>query len=117
MKKLIFLILIVACGYKAWGYYQAKNVTPLYEHPYVAVYGRDSCGFTQSTIKALTKSGIKFEYFSVDDKAVAASLHSRMESVGLDTRYYLLPVVDVSNSISIRPENKTLIDRAKSMSL
>ncbi|HEX5056763.1 MAG TPA: glutaredoxin domain-containing protein [Gammaproteobacteria bacterium] len=115
MKKIFLYALIAVIGYKGWVSHQAKEIKPLYDHPYVVVYGRDSCGFTQQTIKDLRQAGIKFEYMKVDDKAVADVLHSRMESMGLDTGYYLLPVVDVNNSLSIRPENKELIARAKSL--
>lgn len=117
MKNIFFLIVIVCLGYKGWGYYQASNVKPLYENPYLVVYGRDSCGFTQNTIKELNQAGIKFEYKNVEDKSVANVLHSRMRSMKLDTSHYLLPVVDLNNSISIRPDNNDLIGRAKSLSL
>src|SRR5687768_4495510 len=101
MKNLILWALIIAIGYKGWMHLQAESVEPLYDHPYVVVYGRDSCGFTQKTIQELRRAGIKFEYMRVDDKAVADVLHSRMKSMGLKTSYYLLPVVDVNNSLSI----------------
>lgn len=115
MKKLFLLALVVVIGYKALVPQQRESVKPLYDHSYVVVYGRDSCGFTQSTIKALRQAGIKFEYMNVDDKVVADALHSRMQSMGMDTGYYLLPVVDVNNSLSIRPKNKELIARAGSI--
>lgn len=103
--------------YKGWGYFKAQTVEPLKSEPYLVVYGRDSCGFTQQTIRELKKASVKFEYLSVDDKSVADSLHFRMESKGINTRRYLLPVVDLNNSFSIRPENKDLVARAKSLSL
>ena len=102
---------------KAWGYIQTKLVKPLYEHPYLVVYGRDSCGYTRNTIKKLSEAGIKFEYMNVNDRSVTDSLNLRMESMGIDTRYYFLPVVDLNNSISIRPDNRQLIESAKALSL
>jgi glutaredoxin len=116
MKNLILLALVIAIGYKIWNSPQAESVEPLYDYPYIIVYGRDSCGFTQKTIQELRQAGIKFKYMSVDDKPVADVLHSRMKSVGLNTSRYYLPVVDVNNSIRIRPDNKELIADAKSIS-
>ena len=117
MKNIIFLILLAGLAYKGWVYYKVSSVKPLHDGAYIVVYGRDSCGFTQNTIKELRNVNVKFEYQSIDDKSVANELHSRMESMNLDTSYYLLPVVDINNSIIIRPENKDLIGRAKSLSL
>lgn len=117
MKKLIVLLLLLTSAYKAWEYYKISSIKPVYDSPYMIVYGRDSCGFTQSTIKALTKEGIKFHYMSVDDKAVRDSLHERMRSSGMDTSFYYLPVVDLNNSIRIRPKNEELVVNAKSLSL
>lgn len=117
MKNIFFLILALGIGYKIWGYYEASNVKPLYNEPYLVIYGRDNCGFTQHTIKELKKAHIPFEYHNVDDKSVADILHSRMASMGLDTRHYLLPVVDLNNSFTIRPNSQELISRAKSLPL
>lgn len=117
MKSFIFLILIAVLGYKGWGYYQLQSVEPLHEQPYLVVYGRDGCGYTQSAIKELANAGIQFEYMSVDDRSVADSLHSRMRAMGMDTRSYLLPVVDLNNAISIRPDNQELVSSAKALAL
>lgn len=112
MKKILILLVLVGTGYQAWvklspAYTKAD---PLYDKPYVVVYGRNSCGHTQKTIKELKKAGIPFEYQIVDDKSVADLLHARMESSGIDTRRYNLPVIDVSNDYSIRPTTATILD-------
>lgn len=117
MKNIIFLVLIAAIGYKGWGYLQASSVKPLYEQPYLVVYGRDTCGYTMRTIKELSNAGVKFQYMNVDNSTVADSLNSRMQSMGIDTRHYYLPVVDLNNSILIRPDNENLINDAKQLSL
>jgi len=115
MKKIIALVLIAAAGYKAWGHFTAPKLQPLYDHPYVVVYGRESCGYTQQTINDLKRARIEFEFGDVDDPAVADELHSRMKLAGLDVSYYLLPVVDLNNSISIRPKNRELVGQAKQL--
>ncbi len=112
MKKLLIMALIVIAGYQGWKHYSqdSAKLEPLYEEPYVVVYGRDSCGFTQKTLRELEQAGIPFDYQIVDDQSVANILHSRMEKAGIDTRRYNLPVVDISNNISIRPASAVIIN-------
>lgn len=117
MKNILFLIIIAAIGYKGWGYLQAESVKPLYDQPYLVVYGRDSCGYTMRTVKVLSEAGVKFQYFKIDDQAVANSLNSRMAAMGIDTRHYYLPVIDLNNSIMIRPDNKDIIIEARKLAL
>jgi glutaredoxin len=90
---------------------------PLHDQPYLIVYGRDSCGFTQQTLQELRDAGIAHQYQSVDDREVADVLHARMKQQGLDTGYYLLPVVDLNNTISIRPDNAKLLAQARELHL
>ena len=83
MKKLVILVVVGVGLFKAYGFYKVESLPPIYDHPYVVVYGRDSCGFTQRTRSALEEAGINFEYYSVDDKSVADTLHKRMEQSGI----------------------------------
>ncbi|PYC23363.1 hypothetical protein DMO17_11950 [Aquipseudomonas alcaligenes] len=117
MKKILLLAALLALGHKGWTYYQAQNVQPRYAHDYLAVYGRDSCGYTQGTLQALRQAGVRFEYLNIDDPAVADGLHARMTAQGIDTRHYLLPVVDLSDEISVRPNNAELVRAARAQSL
>jgi hypothetical protein len=112
MKKLLILAVLVAAGYQGWNQYSVavNKPEPLYDEPYVVVYGRNSCGFTQQTLKELRQSGIPHKYEIVDDKAVADLLHGRMRKSGIDTRRYNLPVVDVNNHITIRPGTNSIIE-------
>lgn len=72
--------------------------------PYVAVFGRESCGYTQEMLRNLEQAGIEHRFISVDDPALSGPMHERMLQKGLDTSYYLLPVVEVGGNMSIRPE-------------
>jgi glutaredoxin len=112
MKNLIIFVVLVAAGYQGWSRFSdlASKPEPLHNEPYVVVYGRNSCGFTQQTLKDLKQSGIPFKYENIDDRHVADLLHSRMRKSGLETRRYNLPVVDVSNSISVRPNTNSIIE-------
>ena len=62
MKKILFLAALLALGHKGWTYYQTQNVQPRYAHDYLAVYGRDSCGYTQGTLQALRQAGWTIRY-------------------------------------------------------
>ena len=112
MKNILILVIIVIASYQGWNRYSyvLNKPEPLYDESYVVIYGRESCGFTQQTIKDLKQVGIPFEYLNVDDKSVADLLHSRMRKSGIDTRRYNLPVVDVSNDITIRPKTNKIIE-------
>jgi len=110
MMRLIYLAVIVAAAYQGWSHYlQMRGVEPLYPESYVAVYGRNSCGWTQKMLRDLKQSNVNYKYFSVDDKAEAQRLHSRMQQSGIDTKRYFLPVVDVNGHISVRPESEIVI--------
>lgn len=107
MKKLLIILLL----FGAWKTipYSVSKTEPLYDEPYVVVYGRNSCGFTQKTLKDLKAAGIAYEYKLVDKQPIADVLHSRMDNSGLDISRYNLPVVDVNNNLSIRPEFNEVI--------
>jgi glutaredoxin len=115
MKRFIVLALIAFAGYLGWQRFGKPGLEPLYDQPYVVVYGRESCGYTTQTLNALKQAGIDAEFMSVDDRSPADELHERMQRSGLDTRRYLLPVVDLNNSLSIRPGNRQLVEQAEAI--
>jgi hypothetical protein len=105
LKKLIILLLVVLLAHYAWQKFsQEDSVAPLYEKPYVIVYGRDSCGWTQKYLHDLKNKHVKFVYESVDSKDVCDELHPRMRAAGLNIEIYNLPVIDVNGQLFIRPE-------------
>ena len=111
MKKLMVLFLVVAAGYLSWQKL-SDNSAPLellYQQPYVVVYGRDTCGWTQRYLEDIRDSGMVYVYKNVGDAGVGDELHPRMRQAGLDTGYYLLPVIDVNASMLIRPEMETVL--------
>lgn len=105
MKNLLLIAFIAFFAFKAWEYFgQGSSVEPLLSEPYVAVYGRTTCGYTNRILKDLERSDVNLKFYSVDDKAIADVLHTRMNQSGISTRRYNLPVVDVDGDISVRPE-------------
>ena len=109
MKQILFIALLGFAAVKFWPSIVGPGVQPLHGAPYVAVYGRNNCGVTQAMLKTLRQQGIQYEYHLVDEPQVADLLHSRMESSGLSTRRYNLPVVDVSGTISVRPSPEQVL--------
>lgn len=113
MKKILIVVVLLIAGYFLWQKMSHNNadntIEALYDKPYVVVYGRDSCGWTQKYLGDLKNEGIEVIYKSVDSKEVCDELHPRMENAGLDTGIYNLPVIDVNAQMFIRPElNKVL---------
>jgi hypothetical protein len=120
MKRLLVALAFGVVGYKAWGHFatvSGDSARPLYPEPYLVVYGRETCGFTMGLVQELERAGVAYEFQSVDDRSVADVLHKRMDAAGIDTRRYNLPVVDLNNTISIRPESGSVIGDAKELSL
>lgn len=113
MKKILILVVLLIAGYFLWQKFFHDNTDKIiltsYEKPYVVVYGRDACGWTQKYLSDLRIEGIDAIYKIVDDDEVSDELHARMEKAGLNTTSYYLPVIDVNGKMFIRPElNKVL---------
>lgn len=109
MGKLLFVLLLI---YAAVVYHDRHRVpvdavggiTIEENVPYVAVYGRQDCEFTRKMMSDLKQSSVDYRFFSVDDREVAQALHARMRQKGLDTSYYLLPVVEAGGDMRVRPD-------------
>lgn len=119
MMRFLLIALLAFAGYKGYQHLQRPTVTvePLSDRPYLVVYGRESCSITRRTMRDLNDARVRYRFESVDDAAVADVLHARMEGMGIDTRRYFLPVVDLNNTITVRPDNEQLIRSAKALSL
>jgi len=111
------VIMVLVCGYHLHKKIQVHNLPPLYDTPYLVVYGRDSCSLTQNTLRQLRNAGIVHHYEIVDDPQVAGLLHARMRQSGIDTRRYMLPVVDLNSKITVQPDNGKMIAQADKLGL
>ena len=111
MKKLVICTIIIIVGYFAWlGLVRDNSLEALYDKPYIVVYGKDSCGWTNHYLKEFKNEGINVIYKSVVSREVCDELHPRMEKAGLETRRYNLPVIDVNTKLFIRPEFESILD-------
>lgn len=114
MKNILFLIVLLAAGYQAWlRFALTPTVEPLQARSYIAVYGRDSCGWTQRALRELESTRANYQYFIVDEKSVADLLHSRMQASGISTARYDLPVIDVNGQLMVRPDLDVVLGRYK----
>jgi hypothetical protein len=117
MKKVLIVVLLLIAGYLVWQklFQNTKDniLAPLYDKPYVVVYGRDECGLTQQCLSDLKNERIEVIYKIVDNREVSDELHPRMEKAGLDTGSYGLPVVEVNGQIFIRPELHKILEAYK----
>ncbi len=106
MKKFILILLLIATCIVAWKSYpeNRSGIEPLYEEPYVIVYGRPGCRFCQQTLRGLNGNGIEYMFEHVDDPEVKDELEPRMRLSGINTSSYVLPVVDVNGKLFVRPE-------------
>ncbi|UUY07324.1 glutaredoxin [Pseudomonas sp. J452] len=106
MKRLVLCLIVMVGLYQGWQTFRPHDSTLAYSSgsPYVVVYGRDSCGFTSQMRSGLTRENIEFDYRIVDDGAVADGLHQKMESLGISTQLYDLPVVEVNGRLLVRPD-------------
>lgn len=111
MRNLLLLLALCGGAYQGWQHFNqpvAATNAPLHAEPYLAVYGRDTCGYTQDTLRELNQAGIRYRYHSVADL-----LHQRMQNAGLEVRRYLLPVVDLNNTLTVHPDNRELVAQAR----
>jgi hypothetical protein len=105
MRKFLFFVLLCVAGYMFWHRFldKAPKNPPLYQTPYVLVYGRDSCGRTQKCLNELRRAGIYCYYKVIDQPGIREEVFPRMKRAGIDISYFLLPVVDVSGNLFINP--------------
>lgn len=100
-------ILIVAVGAAIFSAHQPK-VAPLHAESYVIIYGRATCGLTRKMAEKLTEAGIPYTFKSIDDPSVGDEIYPRMRAAGLDTSYFILPVIDVNGHILLDAKVKTI---------
>jgi hypothetical protein len=109
MKKLLYVVLVLALAYAAWHFMlRPKQVAPLVQRSYVALYGTDTCGVCASYRRDFGKMGIPYMDYDITNSSVQDQLYPRMRKVGLSTESFSLPVIDVNGRILIRPELDTV---------
>ena len=110
MKNLLIIAIVVSLSFLAWQKFSSDNqIEALYDEPYIVVYGKENCGWTQKYLNDLRRDGIDPIFESVNNREISDELYDRMKKAGLKTRRYNLPVIDVNGHILIRPEFSTIL--------
>lgn len=104
MKYILIVVLIVLSVTGGLYYWDKQTqLEPLFAQPYAAIYGRDTCGYTQKYKQDAVTLGLRVVPMDIDDQAVADVLHARMKKAGLNITQYELPVLDINGKILVRP--------------
>jgi glutaredoxin len=111
----VILIVLVVGIYHGWKYMtKPEPLEPLYQKPYIVVYGRDSCGYCQQMKSILDQASLPYVFEIIDQTEVAEILFKRMKASGIDITSFGLPVVDLSGVISVRPKPSDIISGYRS---
>ncbi len=105
-NRLLAVVFIGLGGYVAWGKYRLRvfPLEPIYQKPYVIVYGRDNCGFTQAMRRDLDSRGFPYVYKVIDEKHAHDEIVGRIRQSGLSDQFDL-PAVDVNAEILLHPSS------------
>lgn len=98
--------MVIGVGYLVYNQY-VQPIAHTGEH-YISIYGRDRCSITNSLKKFLDKQAIPYQYYPIDKRKNADSLHAKMRVAGINTQFYYLPVVDINGKILIRPAHSVV---------
>ena len=113
MKKAVLIVLLIITCIVAWRTTKYGIVEPLYEKPYIVMYGRHTCPRCQKYIRSMDRYRLDFVFKDVSDPGAEEELHPRMEKAGYDTRSYKIPVIDVNGHIFVCPDVQTIVETYK----
>lgn len=71
--------------------------------PYIIVYGRKTCGNTTRMMRELDRAGVGYAFRDIDSGQQNETLNKKMREAGLNTRSYMLPVVEIADKFYINP--------------
>lgn len=116
-NKFLLAVMLAAGGYQAWGSYRTKlfPVQPLYQKPYIVVYGRETCGNCQALRKGLDSQSVPYVWKIIDEAPNGQEVYPRMKEAGLDTSRFSLPVVDVNAEMLIHPETAAVVEKYRAI--
>jgi thiol-disulfide isomerase/thioredoxin len=110
MKNLFLFVAAVALiGYFGYQQFMGNKLEPLYEEPYVILYGNPSCGWCQKMENDLKAQDIPYFYENMKEQTVLDEVLPRMEAAGLNTMRYNYPIMDVNGRLFMRPDVKDVV--------
>jgi arsenate reductase-like glutaredoxin family protein len=112
MKKLLVVLVVVGLGY--FGYLQViaegeTKLDALYELPYVVVYGKTTCGWTQKCLRELKEQNIDAIFENIDKHEVKMEIFPRIDAAGHNRNRISIPIVDVNGHILIGYEPEKIL--------
>ena len=112
MKKLVVLLLLIGGGYYVYQNFVAdKNppLEPLYEKPYVVVYGRTNCSWTQRCLRELKAENIDAIFENIDTLEVKQEIFPRVDAAGHKRNQIVIPIIDVNGHILVGYEPEKVL--------
>ncbi len=112
MKKLILFAVVLVGAYFGYQHFfgtVSAKIEPLYDPPYIVVYGKTSCGWTQKCLKELKAEGIDVIFENIDKPEVQAEIFGRIDEAGLDRNRISIPIIDVNANILIGYEHDKIL--------
>jgi arsenate reductase-like glutaredoxin family protein len=113
MKKLMILLLILGAGYFGYRNFaggSSDQLEPLYETPYIVVYGRTTCGWTQKCLRELKAKNYDVIFENIDSPDVQGEIFARIDAAGLDRHRISIPIIDVNGHILIGYELEKILN-------
>ena len=113
MKKLVILLMVLGAGY--FGYQRFTDggpdkLEPLYDPPYIVVYGRTTCGWTQKCLRELKAENIDVIFENIDKPEVQGEIFPRIDAAGIDHNRISIPIIDVNGHILIGYEREKILN-------
>jgi len=93
----------------------ARSNAPPYAESCLAVYGRDSGGHIQATLRQRERGGIRYRFPPADAAAVAALQHRRRRNAGREVGSCPLPAVGQHDRITAHPDNAARVTQARQL--
>lgn len=83
---------------------------PLYEMPYVVVYGRTICGWTHKFLKELSNEGIDVIFENIEQQDVKLEIFPRVDQAGYPRNKIGIPIIDVNAHILIGYDREKVLE-------
>ncbi len=112
MKKLLVVLVVVGLGYFGYQTFITGGETKLdalYEPPYIVVYGKTTCGWTQKCLRELKAQNIEVIFENIDKPEVQKEIFPRIDAAGHNRNRISIPIVDVNGHILIGYEPEKIL--------
>jgi arsenate reductase-like glutaredoxin family protein len=112
MKNLLVVLVVVGLGYFGYQKFIAEGETKLdalYEMPYIIVYGKTTCGWTQKCLRELKEQNIDVIFENIDKQEIQKEIFPRIDAAGHKRNRISIPIIDVNGHILIGYEPEKIL--------